>query len=74
MSAQLGQAFRVEPKVMPGPLPFLFHQSHGLQNLKVLRNRGTADGKPIGEFSNCGRSSPQEMDHGLARWIRERAQ
>lgn len=59
----------MQPEIMMGAAPFLFHQTGGLQHLKMLGNRGTADRKPAGQFANRGGPPPQQMEHRLASRI-----
>jgi len=44
MGTQLGEAFRIEMKVMARPQAFFLDQPGGFQHLQVLRHGGAADG------------------------------
>jgi hypothetical protein len=74
VGAQLSQARWIEAKVMAGAAAFFFHQAGGLQHLKMLRYGGAADREPISQFADCGRALSQQVENGLAGWIRESGQ
>ena len=59
---------------MASATALLFHQAHGFQHLKMLRNSGTADWKLASQFAYRGGPSPQQVENSLAGRIRERRQ
>jgi len=74
MGAQLGQIFRIQPKIVARAAAFFFHQAGRFEHLQMLRHRGPAYGQAAGELSDGRRIAPQQGDHGLAGRIGERAQ
>lgn len=57
-----------------GTPALLLHQARGFQDLQVLRDRGPAHGKAIGQFADGQRAAPQQVQHGLASGIGESGQ
>lgn len=72
--AQPSQAFWIQPEIMTGSAAFFFHQSYGLEHLKMLRNRGTADRKLSGQLTDGRGAPPQQIQNSLTCRVRERAQ
>ena len=59
---------------MTSAIPFFFHESHGFQNLKMLRYSGTADRKLTGQFADCGWPLSQQIEDSLTSRIGKGAQ
>jgi len=55
-------------------LALFFDQARGLQDLQVLRYRGPAYRKAVGQFAYGQRAPPQQVQHRLASGIGERGQ
>ena len=72
--AQLGQALRIQAKVVAGAAPFLFHQAHRFQHLEMLRYRRPADRKLTSQFADGSWTPPQQLENSLACRIGKRRQ
>jgi hypothetical protein len=63
---------RIEPTCTLGAV---HHQSCPLENLQVLRNRGTGHVHPLGDFSHRERATAQTLEHrpsgGVSQCIEE---
>ena len=57
-----------------GTLALFFDQTRGFQDLQVLRDRGPAYRKAVGQFADRQRAAPQQVQHGLASGIGEGGQ
>jgi len=71
VGTQLGEALRVEMKIVSGAASFFRNQAGGFQHLKMLRYRRTADGKLASQFTHCGWAPAQQVDQCLASTIRK---
>ena len=74
MGAQLGQAGWVQTKIVASAEAFFLDQARRFQYSQMLRHGRPAYGQPRSQIADRGRALTQQIEHGLAGRVRERAE
>ena len=71
VSAQTGDAFRIQLVEAAGSCPAVCHQPRVFENAQVLGDRGTADGQRTGQFVDGDGTGSQLLEDGHASRVAE---